>query len=254
MTVPPQVIAAAIGAGGSLLGAGGSAGSAMLSYKANKKLQENQAKLNYKYAEKQARNNPTWNRAGLEAAGYNPMLAVQNATSGANSSWASGSSAQTPDFGANIVANAQSFQRLMNETEQAKAYSRNQNAEAIGKELTNMFIPERQRSEILKINSDTVLNDATVENLKSRLELDRILGFAGLDVQRRGVGVQAYNATTARKSYDLDSEMQSVIRDREKRYKEFGRRHPYLRNFDETLTRYFNGFSAGASRSSVNKR
>ena len=217
-----------------------------------KELQENQAKLNYQLAEKSSRNNPTWNRAGLEAAGYNPMLAVQNATSGANSSWTSGGSATGPDYASALnsaISNAQSYQRLENETKQANAIARNQNSDAQGKEIANQFMPERQRRELGQISSQTNYNNALIDNLSSRLELDRVLGFAGLDVQRKNAITNSYNAETSRKQYELDKQIQDIMRDRESRYRRWGQQHPYARNIDETLTRYFNGFGVSGSGS-----
>lgn len=195
--------------GGVVGGLFGQVGSG-IQYGLNKGLINYQAKKNYEYAEKSARNVPTWNRAGLEAAGYNPMLAVQNGTSGANASWSSGSSVSNPDLSSAIstgVANAQSFQRLSNETKQADAIARNQNAEAANKELENPFIPEKQRREISNIKSQTDYNNALIDNLSARLELDRVLGFAGLDVQRRGQDM-VYNAS----KYASDISSQNMIR------------------------------------------
>ena len=128
------VAAAGISALGSLLAS--RAGSGM-QFGLNKELISHQSKTNYKYAEKYAKEGPSWNRLGLESAGYNPMLAVQNATSGANSSWASGSSVSAPDFSGAVssgVANAQSFQKLLNETKIAEATSQNQYQQSLTEE------------------------------------------------------------------------------------------------------------------------
>ena len=66
---------AAAGAGGNLLGT--FANSAMGWYYSKKA-----AKLNYEYQEKLAKNQPSWNVAGLERAGLNPMLATHGTSSG----------------------------------------------------------------------------------------------------------------------------------------------------------------------------
>ena len=62
----------ALQATGSLMGMGNSfVGGAISNY-----WNEKQAALNYKYAERYARNSPSWNVAGLRNAGLNPILAA----------------------------------------------------------------------------------------------------------------------------------------------------------------------------------
>ena len=73
-----QIGSALVGSVGSLFGANASA---KQQYKYQSKLQEQAAKLNYDYSLKSAENMPSSTRQGLEDAGYNPMLAVQNASS-----------------------------------------------------------------------------------------------------------------------------------------------------------------------------
>lgn len=173
-------------------------------YKYNSKLQKEAAALNYKYGKKNALNSPTWNRQGLESAGYNPMLAVQNGTAGTNSNWTSNSSVSAPDYSglgvADAINNATRLQEMRNQTEQTKsqidvnsATAENQLAEAANKRAENPYISKREEAQIrqtdantTKLNADTELNKATIANMESRLQLDRELGFAGLDVARRG--------------------------------------------------------------------
>lgn len=191
--------------GSGLIGGASNIASSFLSYGQQKKLAEHIAKLNYEYAEKSARNQPTWNRAGLESAGYNPMLAVLNSTSGANSSWTSAQSANAPDISGGIssgIANAQSFQRLKNETQQAESvsdanYANADKAKAEKAEISARlpFVPKRQRAEIAKLEADAQLAEATKHNLKERLELDRYINDSGLATTRRGQDI-SYNATT----------------------------------------------------------
>lgn len=190
---------------GSLIGAGGSVSGAGLSYKQQKALQANQAKLNYEYAEKSSLNQPTWNRAGLESAGYNPMLAVQNSTSGANSSWTSAQSSNPPDISGGItqgIANAQSFQRLKNETQQSESVSdaNYANADKLKAEKAEIsarlpFVPKFERARIAKLEADSQLLEATKHNLKERLELDKYINDSGLATTRRGQDL-VYNAST----------------------------------------------------------
>lgn len=190
---------------GALAGGASSLASSFLSYSMQKKLAEHNAKVNYQYAEKSARNSPTWNRAGLESAGYNPMLAVQNSTSGANSSWTSAQSANAPDISGGItdgIANAQSFQRLKNETDQVESvtdanYANADKAKAEKAEITARlpYVSQRQKAEIANLEADAQLAEAQKHNLKERLELDRYINDSGLATTRRGQNLQ-YNATT----------------------------------------------------------
>lgn len=193
-----SVLGASAGALGNVAGAG-------LSYGQQKKLSEHQAKVNYQYAEKSARNTPTWNRAGLETAGYNPMLAVQNSTSGANAGWTSTPSANAPDIAGGFssgIANVQSFQRLKNETgvaeTQAKtneATAENQLSQAINNLEENKYIGSKRKAEISNITGDTALKEAQIDNMKKRLELDRYINDSGLATTRRGQD-KIYNAST----------------------------------------------------------
>ena len=188
-----------------LLGGASSTAGALLSYQQQKKLASYNAKLNYEYAEKSARNQPIWNRAGLESAGYNPMLAVQNSTSGANSSWTSAQSANAPDIAGGIssgIANAQSFQRLKNETIVADQTSKklesegeNLNADTANKLEENKYIGEKRKKEIANIQADTLEKEAQIDNMNKRLELDRYINDSGLATTRRGQNL-VYNAST----------------------------------------------------------
>lgn len=190
---------------GALASGAASLASSFLSYNQQKKLAEHNAKVNYQYAEKSARNSPTWNRAGLESAGYNPMLAVQNATSGANSSWTSAQSANAPDIAGGLssgVANAQSFQRLRNETQQAEStadvnYATADKAKAEKLEIVARlpYVSKRQKAEIAQLEAGAQLAEAQKHNLKERLNLDRQLGIMGIQTSQRGQNLQ-YNAST----------------------------------------------------------
>lgn len=194
---------------GSALSAGIGALSANASskkqFKYQSALQAQAAKLNYDYSLKSAQNMPSATREGLESGGYNPMLAVQNATSGANSSWTSAGQSTAPDYNAGItqgVANAQSFQRLKNETNQAESasdanYATADKAKAEKAEISARlpFVSRRQKAEIANLEADAQLAEAQKHNLKERLELDRYINDSGLAVTRRGQD-KIYNAST----------------------------------------------------------
>lgn len=175
------------------------------SYKFSNKLMQNQAKLNYDYSLQSAENMPFSIRAGLENANYNPMLAVQNSTSGANSSFASPQSGPNVDYSSAIssgVANAQSFQRLKNETNQAESvsdanYATADKAKAEKAEISARlpYVSKRQKAEIANLEADAQLAEAQKHNLKERIELDRYINDSGLATTRRGQNLQ-YNAST----------------------------------------------------------
>ena len=119
--------------GSSLIGAFASNASSRKQYKYQSRLQAQAAKLNYDYGIKSLQNSPTAEREGLESAGYNPMLAVQNATSGANSGWTTTGQAQNVDYG-QALSNAFDFKRLQNETKTAESTANLQNEQAMTEE------------------------------------------------------------------------------------------------------------------------
>lgn len=211
-----MVLGATIGALGNI---GASIASNAISSASNAKLMKLQSALNYFYARKSALNQPSWNRQGLQDAGYNPMLAVQNATSGANSNWSGLNSVENPGLSDALsagISNAQSFKHLENETKTAEsqaeaneATAKNQNAQANNAIEENPYIADRAKAEISKLESDTSLNSATIENMKSRLELDRMLGLMGIQTQRYGID-KAYNASTYATNVKAETERGTI--------------------------------------------
>lgn len=221
---------AGISGGNSLMSFAGNLLGSTLSFRRQKQLMEHQAALNYNYGHLTAENSPTWNRTGLEKAGYNPMLAVQNATSGVNSNFAAQSAANEPDFGSslgNALSNATDVARLQNESKATestvdmnKATARRQNAEASNLEAENPFISKRQEAEIGKIGAETTKLGAEtdhftamIENMKARLALEQYLGEMGIATQRRGQDI-SYNASKYASDvakYGYDSKFASDI-------------------------------------------
>lgn len=149
----------------------------------SKSLASYNAKLNYKYNQQYAENAPTWNRTGLESAGYNPNLPFLGSGSGMGSasSFSSAPVAGSYDYNSR-VSNALSLSRLISDinvaNEQAKNLSsqtENTKTQTLTQLIKNKFLPERERSEIAKIISDRVRNEAEAEaavtNAKSQQEI-----------------------------------------------------------------------------------
>lgn len=166
-----------------------------------KELQEHAAATNYKYAQKYSLNSPSWNREGLINAGYNPLLAVQNATSGANASWTSTGQANPSDLSGAFskgFANAQDVKRLDNESKQVEAnvdaaYANADKAKAEKATLLERmpWISKREKAEIGNIEKDSLKKEAEIHNIdettryiEKNYELQKRLGEMGLDVQR----------------------------------------------------------------------
>lgn len=186
---------------GALFGALGAAGAGVLgsfiSYNQRKKLMDRQAKLNYDYSIKSAKNMPSANRSGLESAGYNPMLAVQNATSGANASWTSSQSVDSPDISGAIsegVANAQSFQRLRNETEQAESTVNLQNQQAFTEESKR----KNYEFQNAMLDVEKHLKEKDLDNYDRRFYSELYEQMQRAENYRAMANVQGYNAETAR--------------------------------------------------------
>lgn len=196
-----------------------------------KELQEHAGAVNYKYAEKTSRNQPTWNRAGLESAGYNPMLAVQNATSGANSGWTSTGQANPVDLAGDVstgIANAQSFQRLRNETAQTdsniklnEANSRNAIQDSISKEIHNKYLDSREQKELGQIGAQTdklIRETSFLDQLADNMEAQRRLQEMGINLDYRariygankGYAGTVYNANTNERMNKLTNEINEV--------------------------------------------
>lgn len=252
---------------GGFVGLMASNASSRRQYKYQSKLQEQAAQLNYDYGIKSLQNSPSAQRQGLESAGYNPMLAVGNATSGANAGWTTTGQAASFDSSQGITSgfnNALSLQNTKNQTSQTESINDRNYAEADNlKTLSAInaaklpYVSEREKKEIANVEAQSAKleNDIHYQNeMLNYYENSLKLQQMGLEPQIINAGANATNAKTNRLQYMIDKEVQDIIRDKEKRYKEWGNKHPYLRNIDESITRYFNGFGATASKSSVSKR
>ena len=216
---------------GGLIGAGASMISSKRQMHYQSALQREAAALNYDYGIKSLENSPTAQRKGLVSAGYNPMLAVSNATYGANSGWTS--TGQAGSFDASIglssgLNNVLSVQNMKNQTSQTESINDKNYAEADEAKVRKQsmlqklpFISQREKAEIGNIEKDSILKEAQVHNLEETtrfiekdFELRKRLGEMGIDVQRYGIdknlaGV-VYNANTNERMNKLTNEINEV--------------------------------------------
>lgn len=149
----------------------------------SKALASYNAKLNYKYNQRYAENAPSWNRAGLESAGYNPNLPFLGSGSGMSSASSFSSAPVAGSYDYNTKAtNALSLGKLISDInvarEQAKnlaSQTENTKTQTLAQLIKNKFLPEREREEIAKVVSDRVRNEAEAEaavsNAKSQQEI-----------------------------------------------------------------------------------
>lgn len=158
-----MVLSALVSAGTSLLGglAGGlgqglaNMGSGMLSYNLQKDMMKYQSSLNFNYGKKTALNQYNWQRQGLQNAGYNPMLAVQNPT-GVNTSFSGLNSAPDLTNATNIVGNAVALRQQRVNEAVASSQVENQNADTQLKQ--NQSVTESAR--YWNVIADSYLKDA----------------------------------------------------------------------------------------------
>lgn len=193
------IVSAGIGALGNILGGLGS--NALSSYQAQQ-LAEYQAKLNYKYAKKSAVNMPTYNRQGIEKAGYNPMLAL-GSIGASNSNWTSAQGLTTPDFsdvGSNAVSNALSVQQQRNQNDLATAQINNTNADTQLKQqqtLTETFEQAQKQvhADLERIDSELKRKDLSYYDRKYLLwEKHMNTEIERMNVQNRADIMQAQSS------------------------------------------------------------
>lgn len=181
------------------IGALGSIGSSIVSnaasaraqkraYQYARQLQQQQ----YDLSQQGYRETPSNQRVGMESAGYNPMLALGNV--GSSSAVAGGTpvNANATDT-SGIKESIMQMSSMRNQTKQTDATvenldsgTRKNDAEAQGTILHNKYIDDREKSEIANIQADTQQKSAVIENMKQRIELDRMLGILGYNASIYG--------------------------------------------------------------------
>lgn len=204
-------ISASIIAGASLGSAGigviGANASTKKQYKYQSKLQAQAAKLNYDYSLLSARNLHSATREGLENAGYNPMLAVQNGTSGANSSFTSAGQSSAPDYLGGL-SNAFEFQKLSNETKLADTQSNlfNEQSKTEDSKRTNLEFQNAM------LDVEKHLKDKDLDTYDRRFYSNLYEQMQRAENYRAQANVAGYNAESARISAEaqkLQSETSS---------------------------------------------
>lgn len=241
---------------------GGLASNSLSAYKAQK-LAEYQANLNYKFAKKSALNSPTWNRTGLENAGYNPMLALSNLT-GAQSSWSGSPSFTGADFsgvGSTAVSNALAVKQQSNQDMLTNAQSQNYNADTVLKNsqsITELYTQLEKINHADLMQAQKQLTDKNVswydkqqarEDLRVANEIERTgndfkVGMAQAIASQISSGAQVVSSNA--NAYDIYSNKASQA-EQQREYNQWAKKHPYLKSIDQTLSRYLGaGVSAGA--------
>lgn len=150
-------------------------------YIANAKALANfNAKLNYKYNQMYAENAPTWQRSGLESAGYNPMLAVQGYNAGSASSFSSTPSAGSYDYNS-PATNALSLGKLVtdiglavSQSKQLEASAEKSKVETMAQLIKNKYLPDREKAEISQVLSDIMLNENIARTNTSNATTNRM--------------------------------------------------------------------------------
>lgn len=194
---------------GSALSAGIGALSANASskkqFKYQSALQSQAAKLNYDYSLKSAKNMPSATREGLEAGGYNPMLAVQNATSGANSSWTSAGQSTAPDYLGGL-SNAFELQRVKNETAQTES--------TVGLQSEQSKTEQSKRTNLefqnAMLDVEKHLKQKDLDTYDRRFYSELYEQMQRAENYRAQANVQSYNAESARISANAQHEANVV--------------------------------------------
>uniref|UniRef100_A0AAU8B6W1 DNA pilot protein n=1 Tax=Dulem virus 196 TaxID=3145673 RepID=A0AAU8B6W1_9VIRU len=230
-----------------LLSAAGSIASSALSYKANKRL----IQMQQGWQERMSNTAHQREVADLRAAGLNPIL------SGLGGSGASFGSASAPSVSfdnpvSSGLNTALAYRQQKNqdkttnsqvELNSAQSWREGKQASLLGEQARNAAeeynnIVANRYSIYSNIANQTALTQAQISNLEKQGNASIINALSNQT-----------NSNTAKSTYDLNKQVQDIYSDKQKRYQDFGNNHPYLRNIDETLSRYFSGIGFGFSGS-----
>lgn len=236
--------------GSSFISAATSKGAQARAYNYARQLQQHQ----YDLTQQGYRETPTNQRIGFEDAGYNPMLALGNVGSSASIAGGTPVTANATDTSGVRDAISQAV-TLKNQTKGADSSSDAYYAQADKTKVEKAillqrlpYVSKQEKAQYMKTSMEAAKleNDIHYQNeylnyLDKSLEVQQRLGEMGF-ANAKDVATITSNAT----KYGVDKPIE-ITKDKEKRYKEWGNKHPYLRNVDETISRYFNGFGYNAS-------
>ncbi|MCM1265892.1 MAG: hypothetical protein NC200_06800 [Candidatus Gastranaerophilales bacterium] len=164
----------------------------------SKELMRYQSSLNSKTTKDSTINQWSWNREGLEKAGYNPLLAVQNNATSANGNFASAQQGANPNYGS-AIANFADLARLENETASTRAQVLQSNSEAL--------LNQKKEEEL------AITNENLARKLKKELAVMQAQKYfydnSAYNQQQQGLW-QGYNAQTSRISANAQANANDV--------------------------------------------
>lgn len=151
---------------------------------------------------------PTAQRAGLESAGYNPMLLSQGSSAGvsvAGGTPVGANANDSIDFSgdiSNAVSAINSIRQTKATIDNLNANTKKANSESAGIDISNKYIDDKSKAEISNVQASTGKMNAEVDNMKAFQE------FEAMRLQLKELGImkgyessiysanKAYNAST----------------------------------------------------------